>query len=54
MKSSIKKILVASTLFAGVLAGCSGGHNSSGGNSGGGDAKGDTIKIAPTLSYQEK
>lgn len=49
MKSSIKKILVASTLFAGVLAGCSGGHNSSGGNSGGGDAKGDTIKIGANL-----
>ncbi|WP_346216524.1 ABC transporter substrate-binding protein [Caldifermentibacillus hisashii] len=49
MKSSIKKILVASTLFAGVLAGCSGGQNSSGGNSGGGDAKGDTIKIGANL-----
>lgn len=49
MKSSIKKILVASTLFAGVLAGCSGGHNSSVGNSGGGDAKGDTIKIGANL-----
>lgn len=45
MKSSIKKILVASTLFAGVLAGCSGGQNSSGG----GDAKGDTIKIGANL-----
>lgn len=49
MKSSIKKILVASTLFAGVLAGCSGGQNSSVGNSGGGDAKGDTIKIGANL-----
>lgn len=49
MKSSIKKILVASTLFAGVLAGCSGGQNSTGGNSGGGDAKGDTIKIGANL-----
>ncbi|MBU5342252.1 ABC transporter substrate-binding protein [Caldifermentibacillus hisashii] len=49
MKSSIKKILVASTLFAGVLAGCSGGQNSSGGNSGGGDTKGDTIKIGANL-----
>ncbi|MGG3854498.1 ABC transporter substrate-binding protein [Caldifermentibacillus hisashii] len=49
MKSSIKKILVASTLFAGVLAGCSAGQNSSGGNSGGGDAKGDTIKIGANL-----
>jgi branched-chain amino acid transport system substrate-binding protein len=50
MKSSIKKVLVASILFAGVLAGCSGGKNSSGGNSGGGgDAKGDTIKIGANL-----
>ncbi|WP_269919240.1 ABC transporter substrate-binding protein [Caldifermentibacillus hisashii] len=49
MKSSIKKILVASTLFAGVLAGCSGGQNSSVGNSGGGDAKGETIKIGANL-----
>jgi len=50
MKSSFKKVLVASILFAGVLAGCSGGKNSSGGNSSGGsDDKGDTIKIGANL-----
>lgn len=50
MKNSLKSILLATTLFAGVLAGCSGGQGSSGsGSSGGGKSDGDTIKIGANL-----
>lgn len=50
MKKSLKSILLATTLFAGVLAGCSGGQGSSGsGGSGGGKSDGDTIKIGANL-----
>ncbi|WP_033827984.1 ABC transporter substrate-binding protein [Bacillus andreraoultii] len=50
MKKSLKSILLATTLFAGVLAGCSGGQGSSGsGSSGGGKSDGDTIKIGANL-----
>lgn len=44
MKKKISKLLMTSVLFAGVLAGCSGGDKTSGGSS-----DGDTIKIGANL-----
>lgn len=49
MKGNFKKLLIAIALFTGVLAGCSGGKESSGGKSGSSESSGDTIKIGANL-----